>query len=90
MIETEHAKTLAMLKKITGRKLLADNPELVAALQERFAYIDPLNYLQVEVIRRQREYEKSKVKVSKFASARSQRTIHLTINGIATGLRNSG
>ena len=90
MIETEHAKTLAMLKKITGRKLLADNPELVAALQERFAYIDPLNYLQVEVIRRQRKYEKSKVKVSKFASARSQRTIHLTINGIATGLRNSG
>ncbi|MFA5703498.1 MAG: phosphoenolpyruvate carboxylase [Advenella sp.] len=90
MIETEHAKTLAMLKQITGRKLLADNPELVAALQERFAYIDPLNYLQVEVIRRQRQYEKRKVKVSKFASARSQRTIHLTINGIATGLRNSG
>ncbi|NLY65157.1 MAG: phosphoenolpyruvate carboxylase, partial [Alcaligenaceae bacterium] len=90
MIEAEHGRTLDMLKKITGQKLLADNPELVAALQERFAYIDPLNYLQVEVIRRQRQYEKRKIKVSKFENARSQRTIHLTINGIATGLRNSG
>ena len=87
MISAEHARTLAMLKLLTRRELLADNPALQASLRERFAYIDPLNYLQVDLIRRHRAAQKSP---AAEADERVQRAIHLTINGIAAGLRNSG
>lgn len=86
-ISAEHARTLAMLKLLTQRELLADNPTLLAALRERFAYIDPLNYLQIELIRR---YRSGRQDASNPAHERIQRAIHLTINGIAAGLRNSG
>ena len=86
-ISAEHGRTLAMLKLLTQRELLADNPTLQIALRERFAYIDPLNYLQVDLIRRHRAVQKNpNAEVDK----RVQRAIHLTINGIAAGLRNSG
>ncbi|RZT99378.1 phosphoenolpyruvate carboxylase type 1 [Advenella incenata] len=90
MIEQEFGLTRDALYSIKQQDLLADNPTLKAALQERFAYTDPLNYLQVEVIRRQRALEDAQQEPSKLEQMRSQRTIHLTINGIATGLRNSG
>ncbi|WP_338880146.1 phosphoenolpyruvate carboxylase [Achromobacter veterisilvae] len=86
-ISAEHGRTLAMLKLLTQRELLADNPTLQASLRERFAYIDPLNYLQIELIRRHRAAQKNpRAEIDK----RVQRAIHLTINGIAAGLRNSG
>jgi phosphoenolpyruvate carboxylase len=86
-ISAEHGRTLAMLKLLTQRELLADNPTLQASLRERFAYIDPLNYLQIDLIRRHRAAQKHpEAEVDK----RVQRAIHLTINGIAAGLRNSG
>ncbi len=84
-IADEHARTLAVLRQITQRELLADNPALAASLRERFAYIDPLNALQVEVLRRHRA-----AKRRGEADERIQRAVHLTINGIAAGLRNSG
>lgn len=90
MIEEEFKLTRDALYAIKQQALLADNPTLKEALQERFAYTDPLNYLQVEVIRRQRALEDAGAEPSKLEQMRSQRTIHLTINGIATGLRNSG
>ncbi len=90
MIEREFQLTREGLHQIKQQALLADNPTLKSTLQERFAYTDPLNYLQVEVIRRQRELEQSETEATKLELVRSQRTIHLTINGIATGLRNSG
>ncbi|MCS3507592.1 phosphoenolpyruvate carboxylase [Achromobacter sp. JUb104] len=87
MISAEHGRTLAMLKLLTQRELLADNPALQDSLRERFAYIDPLNYLQIDLIRRHRAAQKHpEADVDK----RVQRAIHLTINGIAAGLRNSG
>ncbi|MBD9475297.1 phosphoenolpyruvate carboxylase [Achromobacter sp. ACM01] len=86
-ISAEHGRTLAMLRLLTQRELLADNPTLQASLRERFAYIDPLNYLQIDLIRRHRAAQKHpEAEVDK----RVQRAIHLTINGIAAGLRNSG
>ncbi|HEY9316544.1 phosphoenolpyruvate carboxylase [Achromobacter deleyi] len=86
-ISAEHARTLAMLKLLTQRELLADNPTLQDSLRERFAYIDPLNYLQIDLIRRHRAAQKHPdAEIDK----RVQRAIHLTINGIAAGLRNSG
>ncbi|MFD4840822.1 phosphoenolpyruvate carboxylase [Achromobacter sp. NPDC058515] len=86
-ISAEHARTLAMLKLLTQRELLADNPTLQVSLRERFAYIDPLNYLQIDLIRRHRAAHKHP---NPEVDERVQRAIHLTINGIAAGLRNSG
>ena len=74
-----------MLKLLTQRELLADNPTLQASLRERFAYIDPLNYLQIELIR-----HRAAQRDPDAVDERVQRAIHLTINGIAAGLRNSG
>lgn len=86
-ISAEHGRTLAMLKLLTQRELLADNHTLQASLRERFAYIDPLNYLQIELIRRHRAAQRDP---DAAVDERVQRAIHLTINGIAAGLRNSG
>ncbi|CJR04193.1 phosphoenolpyruvate carboxylase [Streptococcus pneumoniae] len=62
-------------------ELLADNPCLKASLDYRMPYFNILNYIQLELIKRQRRGE---------LSSDQERLIHITINGIATGLRNSG
>ena len=87
LISAEHGRTLAMLKLLTQRELLADSPTLQESLRERFAYIDPLNYLQIDLIRRHRAAQNNP---RADIDERVQRAIHLTINGIAAGLRNSG
>ncbi len=60
---------------------LADNPLLKRSLQLRSPYMDPLNHLQVELLKRHRAGE---------TDERVARGIHLSINGVASGLRNSG
>ena len=72
-----------------GHDLLAHDEPLRSALAERFAYIDPLNHLQVELLRRVRSGHPSARRADEQES-RDQRAIHMTINGIAAGLRNSG
>lgn len=62
-------------------EFLADNPLLRRSLQLRSPYMDPLNHLQVELLKRHRAGE---------TDERLARGIHLSINGIASGLRNSG
>jgi phosphoenolpyruvate carboxylase len=70
------------LAAITGTsEPLADNPTLARSIRNRFPYLDPLNHLQVELLRRYR---------AGGTDERTKRAIHLTINGIAAGLRNSG
>ena len=81
-IESEWHKTEGALLTITGHKTrLANNPMLAKSIAHRFPYLDPLNHLQIELIRRWRSGRKDE---------RTQRGIHLTINGIAAGLRNTG
>jgi len=87
MIAAEHGRALSMLRLLTRRELLADNPGLRESLNQRFAYIDPLNYLQIELLRRWRADQS---KPGKKPDPRVRSAIHLTINGIAAGLRNSG
>jgi phosphoenolpyruvate carboxylase len=89
IISAEHARTLAMLKLLTRRELLAADPLLAASLQQRFAYIDPLNYLQIELLQRHRKQGARKPR-AEGEESHVQRAIHLTINGVAAGLRNSG
>lgn len=81
-IETEWCKTVEALNQITGDKQrLAMNPGLARSIRHRFPYIDPLHHLQLELIRRYRLGQ---------ASEKVQRGIHLSINGIASALRNTG
>ena len=81
-IEAEWHRTVAALALITGQKqLLADNASLQRSIRHRFPYIDPLHHLQVELVRRYRAGQ---------ADERVQRGIHISINGIAAGLRNTG
>ncbi len=81
-IEAEWHRTADMLALITGDKhRLANNPALARSIRHRFPYIDPLHHLQVELIRRYRAGK---------ADERVQRGIHLSINGISAGLRNTG
>ncbi|CAM5787029.1 phosphoenolpyruvate carboxylase [Castellaniella caeni] len=88
-IEAEYHRTRQAFETITGHELLAHDEPLRAALAERFAYIDPLNHLQVELLRRMRSGTASAHRANEQES-RDQRAIHMTINGIAAGLRNSG
>lgn len=88
-MENEFHTTLGMFRQVCGHDLLEHDPQLAAALLERFAYIDPLNHLQVELLRRHRKSGPTDFNEND-AESRSQRTIHMTINGIAAGLRNSG
>lgn len=81
-IETEWQRTADALNQITGEKYrLANNPGLARSIRHRFPYIDPLHHLQLELIRRYR---------LGHAGERVQRGIHLSINGIAAALRNTG
>jgi phosphoenolpyruvate carboxylase len=81
-IEAEWERTVSMLFEITGaNKLLSDNPTFARSLTTRMPYIDPLNHLQVSLLERHRAGDNDE---------RVKRAIHLTINGIAAGLRNSG
>jgi phosphoenolpyruvate carboxylase len=64
---------------------LQSNPALARSIAHRFPYLDPLNHLQVELLRRYRNRREGQDGVDRL-----QRGIHLSINGIAAGLRNTG
>jgi phosphoenolpyruvate carboxylase len=86
-ITAEHEQTVACLGQITGAKTrLESNPLLARSIQNRFAYLDPLNHLQVELIKRNR----ANAAEGRKHDGRVHRGIHLSINGIAAGLRNTG
>jgi phosphoenolpyruvate carboxylase len=81
-ITEEHHLVLRHLAEVTGTDdLLADNPVLARSIRNRFAYLDPLHMLQVELLGLYRAGDEGEM---------VQRGIHLTLNAIATGLRNSG
>lgn len=88
-IRQEFDLTVEMFRMVTGHELLAHDQPLQSALDERFAYVDPLNRLQVELLRRLRAKSRSR-RQAQEPESEIQIAIHLTINGIAAGLRNSG
>jgi phosphoenolpyruvate carboxylase len=71
----------ALLGILETKAPLERNPALARIIRNRFPYIDPLNYVQLELLKRYRNGDKDD---------RVVQGIHLTINGIAAGLRNSG
>ena len=81
-VVAEHERSVRMLLAVTGDDhLLADNPSLARSIRNRFPYLEPLHHLQVEMLRRRRAGDEGEL---------VRRCIHLTINGVATALRNSG
>ena len=81
-IVTEHERTQRMFARVTGHDdLLWDNANLKRSVFNRFPYLEPLNHLQVELLRRYRSGDED---------PQVQRGILLTMNGLATALRNSG
>ncbi len=82
LMQGEWLRTQEALTLITGqKKRLAGNPSLARSIEHRFPYIDPLHHLQVELMKRYRAGK---------ADDRVKLGIHMTINGIAAGLRNTG
>lgn len=78
----EWQDTVDALLAITGQQELLDgNPLLKRSIRNRFPYLDPLNHVQVELLRRHREQPDDD---------RLRAGLHISINGIAAGLRNSG
>ena len=81
-LRTEWEASIDALLTITGQtNLLEENALLARSIRNRFPYLDPLNHLQIELMERYRAGRDEE---------RLKRGIHLTINGIAAGLRNSG
>lgn len=81
-IRTEWQASIdAVLKVSDHDALLQGNPLLARSIQNRFPYLDPLNHIQVELLRQYRQDPE----VPKVL-----RGIQITINGVAAGLRNSG
>ena len=81
-IDLEWHRTAKALEMITGEKQrLAGNAPLQRSMRHRFPYIDPLHHLHVELVRRHRAGQ---------TEERLKRGIHISINGIAAGLRNTG
>jgi phosphoenolpyruvate carboxylase len=78
-IRAEHSRTRRLVKRITGEiRLLDHNPQLQRSIALRNPYVDPMSFLQVELLRRKREGQEV------------DRPLLLTLNGIAAGMRNTG
>ena len=86
-LAAEHARCVRFVLAIRGHaELLQDQPELARSIKNRFPYLDPLNHLQVTLLKESR----AMVTGGHEVDERTKRAIHLTINGLSAGLRNSG
>ncbi|QSQ25120.1 phosphoenolpyruvate carboxylase [Pyxidicoccus parkwayensis] len=79
-IQQEHLRTRKQVKRLTGElRLLDNNPSLQRSISLRNPYVDPMSFLQVELLKRKRQ-----------GQPECDRPLLLTLNGIAAGMRNTG
>lgn len=86
-IKTEFDRTVYWILRVTGQRELLDNdPTLQRSVRQRNPYVDPLNFIQVGILRKLRHLPEQDSKTGQ----QMLQTIFLTINGIASGLKNTG
>lgn len=86
VLMAEFARTERAILAVTGaRRLLANEPVLLKSVELRNPYIDPLNYLQVEMLRRLRQG-----RLNEAETSATRAVVELTISGISGGLKNTG
>lgn len=92
IISAEHDRTIDMVRTVTGSGLLDDLPVLRRTLEIRDNYLDPLNALQVNLLKstRNNTTDIDADNDAGIAARRIHRALLLSINGIAAGLRNTG
>lgn len=94
LIQAEYDRARRAICAITGQRDLLDNePVLQRSIQLRNPYVDPLNYIQVEMIRRLRQQSAADPAADSATLEDMdllRAVIDLTINGVSSGLRNTG
>ena len=81
-LRRRYAQAVEALLGITGQTdLIQDNPVLRRSIDVRNPYVDPINLVQVEVLRRMREHQ---------PDPQLRHAFVVTVNGIAAGMRNTG
>ena len=91
LVRTEYDRTCRAICRITGQAAVLDNePALQRSIQLRNPYVDPLNYIQIEMIRRLRRRGAADTQTAHNEDEALRAVIELTINGVSSGLRNTG
>jgi phosphoenolpyruvate carboxylase len=85
-INAAFEQTIHWVTRVAGQKAILDNePVLQRSIRLRNPYVDPLNFMQVRLLRQLRENG-----LDDAAIDQAQQTLYITINGIAAGLKNTG
>lgn len=84
LIEAEYSRSVAQVTAVTGQELLGGDPTLVRGIELRNPYVDPISYLQVELLGRLRRAPEGDEKRG------LEEAVMMSLLGVAAGLRNTG
>jgi len=87
VVAAEFDRTVTAVERLTGKTILSDLPVLRRTLEVRDTYLDPLNLLQINLLKVARSNNEAN---EDTAARRARRALLLTVNGVAAGLRNTG